>query len=393
MSNVINMGGGGIDLVTGTLKSGSHVIYSDGDVSYDETPTVDKSVQVLGNSIVYAPFGLTGGATAMSQAGFWLVTDDFTALEVPATASITPKSGVTYTNGISDLTPDILSKFAAAISNNANITYDTATVYCDLTSYHRKITVGDTVPISMDDRVHDFRVLAFNTEKLTSASAYGSTTYTGRAGIVFGMDDVYDHVYQMRPDTNDQYIAYADLYMNTTVLPLMKQKLPTVWSDKIKAVSHYNVKYAVLSSNFPSSSEDIVSEEVFLPAWYDILSFSHIGYDPPNGLYDSYERYGYPSPTSEEWIGNTRNPAYKYWESLYEGLSTKTDFITLANKKNGQATVGYWVRGWFQTKNVSDRSFYNCGYMYKDTGYTDRIFWIGNNAENLSNYVSFCFCL
>ena len=392
MSNVINMGGGGIDLVTGTLKSGSHVIYSDGDVSYDETPTVDKSVPVLGNSIVYAPFGLTGGATAMSQAGFWLVTDDFTALEASATASTTPKSGVTYTNGISDLTPDILSKFAAAISNNPNITYDTATVYCDLTSYHRKITVGDTVPISMDDRVHDFRVLAFNTEKLTSASAYGSTTYTGMAGIVFGMDDVYDHAYQMKPDTEDQYVAYADLYMNTTVLPLMKQKLPTIWSDKIKAVSHYNVVTANLYTDIPDSPVN-VSEEVFLPAWYNILSFPHIGDNPPYGLYISYEKYGYPAPTSEKWIGNTWNPAYKYWESLYEGLSTKTDFITLANKKNGQSTVPYWVRGWFQTKNESERTFNNCGYMYKDTLYTDRIFWIGNNVRSTTNYVSFCFCL
>ena len=385
MSNVINMSGGGIDLVTGTLKSGSHVIYSDGDVSYDETPTVDKSVQVLGNSIVYAPFGLTGGATAMSQAGFWLVTDDFTALEASATASTTPKSGVTYTNGISDLTPDILSKFAAAISNNSNITYDTATVYCDLTSYHRKITVGDTVPISMDDRVHDFRVLAFNTEKLTSASAYGSTTYTGRAGIVFGMDDVYDYIFPMKSGSS-QYVDYENLYMNTTVLPLMKQKLPTAWSDKIKAVTHTGVPYATLDSDTPYDTPE-VSEEVFLPAWYKILSQgkAELSSSP---LYNSCGKYGYGHP--KEDINDPSGTAYKYWESLYEGLSTKTDFIALTNKKNGQATVEYWVRGWFITTN--NRTIYNCGYMYKDTS-TDKLFWIGNNAEGTLHYVSFCFCL
>ena len=373
MSNVINMGGGGIDLVTGTLKSGSHVIYSDGDVSHDEIPTADKSAQVLGNSIVYAPFGLTGGATAMSQAGFWLVTDDFTALEASATASTTPKSGVTYTNGISDLTPDILSKFAAAISNNPNITYDTATVYCDLTSYHRKITVGDTVPISMDDRVHDFRIVGFNTEQLTDSAAYGSVTYTGKAGIVFDMVDVYSTGYPLSSSSGN----WEELDMTTTTLPLLKQKLPESWRNAIKPVTH-TVPRRVPISDFGVKD---ISEDLFIPSWDNLISYSNA----TEGAYEYCGKFGDRMPYMADSSGY-----YKYWKSIYDGLSDKQDLNSYFVKKDGTYNASYWIKGYFTPK-----SSYN--YL------TEGCMIVRNNnnmilSDAISSYksgamISFCFCL
>ena len=44
-------------------------------------------------------------------------------------ASLTPKSGVTYTSGISGIDPAMLTMFSQAISNNADITSETNTVY------------------------------------------------------------------------------------------------------------------------------------------------------------------------------------------------------------------------------------------------------------------------
>lgn len=379
MSNVINMGGGGMDLVTGTLKSGSHVIYSDGDVSYDETPTVDKSAQVLGNSIVYAPFGLTGGATAMSQVGFWLVTDDFTALEASATASTTPKSGVTYTNGISDLTPDILSKFAAAISNNADITYDTETVYCDLTSYHRKVTVGDTVPVSMDDRVHDFRVVGFNTEQLTDSAAYGSVTYTGKAGIVFDMVDVYSTTYPLSSSSG----SWEEIDMTTITLPLLKQKLPEPWRNTIKPVTH-----KVPSKVGEDTNETItISEELFLPAWDNLLSSSHVSTSYQyGGVYEYCGIYGSRKPETVA----TSSGCYKYWSSIYAGLSDRISLNSYFVKQNGAVKVSYWIKGYF--KRSSDYPTLITGQMVvKENStkiLTDAISSISDKA-----YVSFCFCL
>lgn len=380
MSNVINMGGGGIDLVTGTLKSGSHVIYSDGDTFHDEIPTADKSAQVLGNSIVYAPFGLTGGATAMSQAGFWLVTDDFTALEASAIASTTPKSGVTYTNDISDLTPDILSKFAAAISNNTEITYRTDTVYCDLSSYHRKITVGDTIPISMDDRIHDFRVVGFNVEQLTNPSAYGSVTYTGKAGIVFDMVDVYSTQYQLHNTSSfESKLHWKDMDICKTVLPSLKQKLPNSWRNCIRAVTH---TVPVLTKTYVSggaytvdASGDDYSEELFLPGLFDFVTFGDI-YGNGSGL----TAVGSFIPQVKY---DQRYTNYRYWNNRY------TDFDSFA-KKNGTDSVKYWLRTYFNryTGN-SDLTQILSGYLY-----TPGIYAVADTASiTESNYISFCFCL
>lgn len=378
MSNVINMGGGGIDLVTGTLKSGSHVIYSDGDVSYDETPTVDKSVQVLGNSIVYAPFGLTGGATAMSQAGFWLVTDDFTALEASATASTTPKSGVTYTNGISDLTPDILSKFAAAISNNANINYDTAIVYCDLTSYHRKITVGDTVPISMDDRVHDFRIVGFNTEQLTDSAAYGSVTYTGKAGIVFDMVDVYSTPYIVSSSLSNSmsdFSSWEDLTLNKTTLPSLEQKLPTQWISYIKPVTH-PVMYISNIDAAPASG----SERLFIPAWTNLLSNAAA----QGELYNECGGYADREPSTLNDL-----PTYKYWSKIYDSLSNKKSIQSSFLKKNGTTVATYWIRGWLHLRSSS--TVYDDGMMVVQP--SGSVILSSKAKPYTENYVSFCFCL
>lgn len=379
MSNVINMGGGGIDLVTGTLKSGSHVIYSDGDTSHDEIPTVDKSAQVLGNSIVYAPFGLTGGATAMSQAGFWLVTDDFTALEASATASTTPKSGVTYTNGISDLTPDILSKFAAAISNNADITYDTETVYCDLSSYHRKITVGDTVPISMDDRVHDFRIVGFNTEQLTDSAAYGSVTYTGKAGIVFDMVDVYSTAYPFNDKLVglEQTIAWENLTINKTVLPSLEQKLPSSWRTCIKPVTHTVMTLRWYSVENAYSG----SERLFIPAWTNLLSYVNSQSDE---LYNYCGSYGSREPDELQSL-----PTYKYWNKVYSSLSNKPDIRNSFHKKNGTDTVSYWLKGWLTPRSAS--SVQESGMMY--VAVSSGLVLCSLDKITEENYVSFCFCL
>lgn len=379
MSNVINMGGGGIDLVTGTLKSGSHVIYSDGDVSHDEIPTADKSAQVLGNSIVYAPFGLTGGATAMSQAGFWLVTDDFTALEASATASTTPKSGVTYTNGISDLTPDILSKFAAAISNNTEITYKTDTVYCDLSSYHKKITVGDTISIPMDDRIHDFRVVGFNVEQLTNPSAYGSVTYTGKAGIVFDMVDVYSTPYKLNSRSDyENTLHWKDMDISKTVLPSLKQKLPNSWKSCIKAVTH---TVPVLTKTYVSggaytedASGDDYSEELFLPGLFDFVTYG--------AIYGN----GYGLTATGSFIPNGvggKHTNYNYWNNKYTGFDSFA-------KKNGLDFVTYWLRTYFNRYvDSTNLTQIRSGYMY-----TPGIYAVADTAFiTKSNYVSFCFCL
>lgn len=61
----------------------------------------------------------------------------------PPQASLTPQTGITYTSGLSGIDPATLTILSKAISNNANITSNTNTVYVDYDDIHRKIDVGN----------------------------------------------------------------------------------------------------------------------------------------------------------------------------------------------------------------------------------------------------------
>lgn len=245
MANVFNMGGG-TDLVNATLKPGFPIIYSDGLGSHEEIPTEEKTVTVLGSSIVYAPHGLSGEVTPLDRSGFWFVTGDFTAQTSVPVASTTPASGVTYDTGVSDLDPSIINSIARAISNNSLITHETENVYIDMANFHRKISIGDTISIALDDAVHEFRIVGFNSNKLSDSTIYGSVTATGTAGLTLEMVTVYSTPYYFTtydyPQENNTgsatgYFSPDRAYMYTSVLPAFKEKFPSQWKSLIKSVT------------------------------------------------------------------------------------------------------------------------------------------------------------
>lgn len=77
MANVINMGGGGINLIKGTVPAGYRVVYSDGYSVQDETTTIAKEISVLGNSLIYAPYAEIIPSTPSSERFWSLVDKDF----------------------------------------------------------------------------------------------------------------------------------------------------------------------------------------------------------------------------------------------------------------------------------------------------------------------------
>ena len=81
-----------------------------------------------------------------------------------------------------------LSTIAQLISNNTNITNDTAEVTVTLNGITKVLGVGDT--IAVDGKT--VRILGFNHDTLTNISAYGTKTATGKAGISFEYVDFID---------------------------------------------------------------------------------------------------------------------------------------------------------------------------------------------------------
>ena len=94
-------------------------------------------------------------------------------------AKLKPTPGKSYVNGVSGLSAAQLHEFAHLISDNADITKSTMTVYVDCDGEYRKVDIGNQITISLHGTNYVFDVIGFNHDDLTSAVAYGSITATG----------------------------------------------------------------------------------------------------------------------------------------------------------------------------------------------------------------------
>lgn len=180
-------------------------------------------------------------------------------------ASLTPKPGVIYTNGLYGLSPAALSLMSAIISNNSNITYTTPTVYVDYGDIHRKIDVGSQVTIALNGTNYTFDVIGFNHDTLTTSTAYGATTKTGKAGITFQMHDLFATYYPMN-STNTNSGGWKSSAMRTSTMPIMKGYLPPAWQTAIKPVN----KASGLGGG-SSSGTETVSDSCFLLAEIEVF--------------------------------------------------------------------------------------------------------------------------
>lgn len=182
-----------------------------------------------------------------------------------ASASLTPQSGVTYTDGLSGLRPAILSLMSAAISNNSDITNTTITVYVDYGDIHRKIDVGDQVTIALNGTDYAFDVIGFNHDALTDADAYGAATKTGKAGITFQMHDLFATTYVMN-SSNTNSGGWKSSAMRTSTMATMKGYLPAAWQTAIKPVNKVSG-----TGGGSSSGTETVSDSCFLLAEIEIF--------------------------------------------------------------------------------------------------------------------------
>lgn len=185
-----------------------------------------------------------------------------------ASASLTPQSGVTYTDGLSGIEPAILSLMSAIISNNSNITSETMTVYVDIVNIHRKINVGDQVTLDLNGTSYAFDVIGFNHDTLTDASAYGATTKTGNAGITFQMHDMFATTYAMNSSSTNSG-GWKSSDMRTSTMAIMKAYMPAAWQTAIKPVNKVSG-----TGGGSSSGTETVSDSCFLLAEIEIFGYA-----------------------------------------------------------------------------------------------------------------------
>lgn len=150
-------------------------------------------------------------------------------------ASVFPKLGVTYTNGISDLDEGTLNVIAFAISNNNEITKDTSVIYWDWKDAHRKISVGDTQNISVDGTSYAANIIGFNHDELSIDTAYGKPTATGKAGMTFQLLGCLAKN-QLMNNSNTNAGGWASCVMRNTNMVTIMSQIPTEFRSFLKSV-------------------------------------------------------------------------------------------------------------------------------------------------------------
>lgn len=181
------------------------------------------------------------------------------------TASLTAQSGVSYTNGLNGLEADVISLFSAAISNNSDITNETAVIYLDNGDIHRKVSIGDQVTLALNGTNYTFDVIGFNHDTLTTAAAYGANTATGKAGITFQMHDLFATTYVMNSSKTNNG-GWKSSAMRTSTMATMKEYLPAAWQTAIKPVNKVSG-----TGGGSSSGTETVSDSCFLLAEIEIF--------------------------------------------------------------------------------------------------------------------------
>lgn len=220
-----------------------------------------------------------------------------------ASASLTPQSGVTYIDGLSGIEPAILSLMSAIISNNSDITSETTTVYVDIVygNIHRKINVGDQVTIALNETNYAFDVIGFNHDTLTTSTAYGATTKTGKAGITFQMHDLFATTYVMNSsDTNSG--GWKSSAMRTSTMATMKGYLPAAWQTAIKPVNK-----ASGTGGGSSSGTETVSDSCFLLAEIEIFGSANYSVSGEGTQYAYYK-------AGNSKVKNRSGSANSWWE-------------------------------------------------------------------------------
>ena len=234
----------------------------------------------------------------------------------PPIASLTPKSGITYTSGLSGIGPATLTLFSQAISNNAAITNTTNTVYVDYEQTHVKIDVGNQVTIDLNGTNYAFDVIGFNHDTLTDVNAYGSATVTGKAGITFQMHDLFATVYQMN-SSNTNSGGWKSSAMRTSTMATMKGYLPAAWQTAIKPVNKVSG-----TGGGSSSGTETVSDSCFLLS--EIEVFGSTTYS----VSGEGTQYAYYKVGNSKVKNMTNNYAYHWWErSPYSGNGDSFCFV------------------------------------------------------------------
>ena len=189
-------------------------------------------------------------------------------------------------------------------------------MYIDFGSVHRKVSVGDQVTLALNGTNYTFDVIGFNHDTLTTSTAYGATTKTGKAGITFQMHDLFATTYVMN-SSNTNSGGWKSSAMRTSTMATMKGYLPAAWQTAIKPVNKVSG-----TGGGSSSGTETVSDSCFLLAEIEIFGSTTYSVSGEGTQYAYYK-------AGNSKVKNKGGSAGYWWErSPRSGGSTRFCRVT-----------------------------------------------------------------
>lgn len=274
MANVINMGGGGINLIKGTVPAGYRVVYSDGYSVQDETTTVAKEISVLGNSLIYAPYAEVVPSTPSSER-FWSLVDKDFVIQSPYKPNFADNSW-----------EDIVDACQRKLVPESWVAGNTKTINLVSGSTYSAIVLGKNHDIYSDG--------------------------SGKSPLTLGIyvDNSIEKMYDFTPNDN----TWENSTLRST-LPVYTSRFPVVIRNAIKNVDKKTGVYSTGAIKTLSEKAFALSEIEFLGTAEYSISGEGTQYEY---CANSMDMYGGIQSLKEAWL---RSPSKSYADRfLYTGM-------------------------------------------------------------------------
>ena len=233
-------------------------------------------------------------------------------------ASLTPKSGVTYTDGLpSDW--NIMKEIAKAISEasdsiNANTT---GSVYVNNgNTWAYKITPGNTISVTSTAGTYTYAVMGFNNFALTNQNHYGGNHTT--AGLTFGAVDSVGKYRMNSSNTNSG--GWGQCLMHTSTMPTLQNGMPATLAQVKVPYVNYNQSTILYSDDY-----------LFLPAEKEVLGTRRYS---PSAEANALTQFAY-YKNGGSIIKNFSGSAVHWWlRSAYYNSSSNFCNVAASGKYN-----------------------------------------------------------
>ena len=169
----------------------------------------------------------------------------------PPQASLTPQTGITYTDGLPNdwnTMKEIAKAISEAYGGSGGINPNTTgSIYVNKgNTWAYKITPGDTINVTSQIGTYTYAVMGFNNFVLTNENHYGGTHTT--AGLTFGMVDCVGR-YKMNSDRTNSG-GWGECLMRTSTMPTLQSGMPDTLAQVRVPYVDYDESTIVYSDDY-----------------------------------------------------------------------------------------------------------------------------------------------